>query len=630
MSLFLCSSCPGNEPASLAIQARFVTHPAVAGLRLRCEQFDGLWVMLGIDEAGPEPRVTVTASWIVIGTARLDEPPGVDGGAATLSGHDVERLARAVEANGPEALTRVGGEFAVVLFERRTQRIVAIRDALGVHSLYYERDGERIACSSRATLLARGDRYDIGYLAAFVANAAMPSDQTPFAGVRAVPPGHLLSASRGALSVQRYWDPGPLAARADDTRTFVNAAGLVGEFRARFATAVSRRLTGRDDVWAQLSGGLDSSSVVSTAAALARERSVPFGVAGTVTLVDRQGTGGDEREYSDAVAGMYGLRNEQIVDSEWWDDDGERPPLTDHPTPSYVVYARDRRLARLVRNAGGRVVLSGYGSDQYLGGSALFFADWLATGRAREALREMARWAMIGRVSFWRLAFHNAFVPLAPAVLRARVVRAADLPTWVPAKARRAFDLAARHNVASAYDGPRGRKYHSEILHGIAAIPHVLAHHQVIQSVVEERHPFLDRELVEFALALPAAACAQPGARKWVLREAMRGVLPEPLRTRRGKGSMDGRTSWMLEHRRHEIEAWLRDPILGQLGCLDPSILLASLTQAVNGADHLRSMIIRALAGETWLRARAGLSVTLAPRAGAYEAIPPGRGVSVI
>ena len=591
-------------------QARYLTHPSCVSLRLWSEQVDDLWFLLGTNDVGPEPVVSQSGSWLGVGTVRLDDRSALTRyqRGTVPPANDLALLVRGIEAQGTEVLSQLAGDFAIVLFDRLSRMLFAVRDTLGVHPLYYRAETKQFAFSSCAALLAPEGHYDVNYIAAFVANSAIRPDQTPYAGVLALPAGHHITVARGEATVERYWDPARFAGTLDDA-TPSRMKELVEEFRIRLTTAVARRLTAQSDVWAQLSGGMDSSSVVSVAASLAESGQAPAGLSGTVTLVDRHGTGGDERAFSNAVVARYRLRNELIVDSEWWESDGSPPPRTDFPAPSYLVFARDRRVATIVRAAGGRVLLSGYGSDQYLGGSAIFFADWLATGRAGDAVREMARWSMIGRVSFWKLAFHNAIAPLLPSALRSLLLPATQLPPWLPRQLATRFDLANQHMVQSAYGGPLGRKYRTDITQAITGIPSVLAHHAVMQGIVEERHPFLDRALVEFSLSLPTSCCAQPGARKWILREAMRNTLPESIRVRRGKGSVDGATSWSLAHRREAIDQLLRDSILAQFGCLEPESLRTAVTRAVNGADHLRASVIRTLALETWLRARAGLPI---------------------
>src|SRR6185437_13961882 len=116
---------------------------------------------------------------------------------------------------------------------------------------------------------------------------------------------------------------------------------------------------------------------------------------------------------------------------------------------------------------------------------------------------------------------HNAVIPLMPAALMRRSLGAACVPPWIPPATRRAYGLEARSFVARVARGPLGRKYVTDILMALESMPEVLALHAVMQDVVEERHPFLDRSLVELSLGFPPSMCAQPCARKWVLREAM-------------------------------------------------------------------------------------------------------------
>ncbi|HJU64931.1 MAG TPA: asparagine synthase-related protein [Gemmatimonadaceae bacterium] len=622
MSFFVCSTGRDGTRHFPQLRADAMRRHA-AGYQLHMLQDGGLRAALASNGVGPIP-VSAQGRWLIaVGTLRLDSREEIRVLAdSPPAASDLELVVSAFERHGPRIVSRIIGDFALVIHDARTCRTFAARDAFGVGTLYIAGRSDELVFSSRADVAAAGIRdweyvvrrpdvaaaapdaraFDADYLAELLANAAGDPMRTAFRGVRALPPAHLLIADDEGLRFERYWHPARHTHRTPGT-----SGECVQEFGRVFAEGVQLRLTGADDTWAQLSGGLDSSSVVSMAATLERDGAVGRALGGTLTLVDTRGTGGDEREFSGAVIERFGLRNEQIVDHGWWGDDDMVPPLTDRPTPAYLAYGRDHRLATIARAAGGRVLLSGYGSDQYLGGSAIFLADWMAHGRVLDALREAARWAAIGRVSFWKLAWHNAVVPLLPPRLRRRSVPETRVPSWIPPALVRRLELEERSVVQHAYEGPFGGKYVGDILRAVLAMADVPALHAVIQESIEERHPFLHRPLVELALSLPPDMCAQPCARKWVLRQAMRGLLPEVVRTRRGKGSVDGQASWALVHERERIDLLLHEPLLADMGCVDAVGLRDAIRAAAHGGHHLRAEVIRALALETWLRARMGV-----------------------
>jgi asparagine synthase (glutamine-hydrolysing) len=90
------------------------------------------------------------------------------------------------------------------------------------------------------------------------------------------------------------------------------------------------------------------------------------------------------------------------------------------------------------------------------------------------------------------------------------------------------------------------------------------------------------------------------------MREAMRGVLPEVVRTMRTKTAISGRVRWSLVRERGKVEGLLRDPILAQMGAIEPEPLRRAIDVAVNGDDRLLFGVLRPLSLETWLRARVG------------------------
>jgi hypothetical protein len=201
---------------------------------------------------------------------------------------------------------------------------------------------------------------------------------------------------------------------------------------------------------------------------------------------------------------------------------------------------------------------------------------------------------------------HNIAMPLYPPVVLRRLLPAVSVPSWVPQRTVREFALAERTVTQQAYRGRSGGKYIASVLRLLDAMPDVLALHAVIQDIIEERHPFLYRPLIEFALGLPAQLCAQPMARKWILREAMRGMLPETVCTRPGKGSIDGSLARTLSRKAGWMRALLDHSVLAEMGLVDHAAVVRAIEQGAGGADYQRAAIVRTLALECWLQVRSG------------------------
>jgi asparagine synthase (glutamine-hydrolysing) len=596
-----------GAPVPDAWRIRFASAPCCRTLSLDFVESTGFWGFVGGDAAGRRPTWVRHRHRIAIGTVRLDDPPaaGKTQSGASVVASELKHIAGTWWGEA-QATAKLIGDFAFVIYDERSRAIVGARDVFGVDTLYYRVFADVVTFASRADLLATEGEYDRQFLAEFVARADSGGSRTPYNGVSAVPPAHVVRTIARKVVTQRYWSAA--AFTKPDARPWPT---LVHEFREHFATAVRTRLSPSARTWAQLSGGLDSSSVVSMAQSLASDGREPNGLGGTVTLVDAHGTGGDERYFSDTVVSEYGIRNEQVSGYGWWQSDGAEPPRTDLPTPAYLMYARDRRMAEVVRAAGGEVLLSGYGADHYLGGSAVFLADWAAQGRWRAALKESMRWAVAGHVSFWTFAMHNIALPLCPSVVLRRLVPAVSVPMWVHPRAVSEFALAERTVTQQAYGGRAGGKYIESVLHTLDAMPSVLALHAVTQDIIEERHPFLYRPLVELALGLPAQLCAQPMARKWILREAMRGVLPERVRTRPGKGSIDGSLARSLAREAEWMRALLDCSVLVEMGLVNHAALMRAIEEGAQGTDFQRGAIVRTLALECWLQVRSGRWVDL-------------------
>ncbi len=520
---------------------------------------------------------------IGVGDVRLDDRAAVARMAGLHSpggASDLALVLAAIDACGERAVGELIGDFAFVVWDPGAHKLIAARDAFGVRTLYQRQVGDLLLFSDRIDALRPSGDWDLEYFADYLTGMVAPGTRTPWRDVQCVVPGGFVLA-RGSVSTERrYWS-------AHTFEPVERDPGAVDRFRSLFEEAVRTRMGGPGQTWAQLSGGVDSSSIVAVAH--------DSGLSGTITSVDTLGRG-DERRFIEPVLRRFRVRNEQVIDHWPWQGDEGPAPITEQPGVLYPFFARERRMHTVLRSAGARVLLCGIGSDHYLSGSLDYIADMAASGRWRAALGELADWSVARRTSFWKLA-------------RAQLLRRrpdASLPGWMET------GFAARTNAAARVREERdaligaGRRFATPIAEGLDAI-HVWLHRWPYGEDIEVRYPFLYRPLVEASLRLAPELRIRPhGGNKWVLREAMRGRLPEEVRTRNGKGSIDDRILWSFAHERARLDALLANPILAELGCVRPDALRTAVELARNGRRQNMLPLMNVLSLETWLAVRAG------------------------
>ena len=254
----------------------------------------------------------------------------------------VQLAAMMVDRFGVAAIDKLRGDFAFVAWDASAQRLFAVRDPFGVKPLFYRKTGQHLLLASRLDPLCGPEEYDLDYIADFVIGLPGPSPRTIWRGTVQVEPGSIVM-QRGSVTTQtRYWSATDFAADAT-----ISEHGAIEEFRNLFTDAVGARMA-PGETWAQLSGGLDSSAVVSVAGQRLN---------GTVTIADSLGSG-DESFFCDAVTRRYDVANSVLRDYWPWRNDGPGAPrASDEPTPLFPFFERDRRMVDVVVHGGGRVLL---------------------------------------------------------------------------------------------------------------------------------------------------------------------------------------------------------------------------------------------------------------------------------
>lgn len=594
--MYVCALRPRGEPLSKPDVLTYLTQLGRAPGGALHSLVEGPFAAVATSHSAQlRPQLARWRCLVGAGDVRLDNRARVAelaGTRPTAAMSDLELVLAALDAAGEGCVPAILGDFAFVAWDARAQKLLAVRDAFGVKPLYRcATDGMVLFSSDIAPLNVEG-AYDLDFIADYLTGHAAPATQTIWRGISAVGAGSLVRYRGTVQSRERYWQPDWFEPANDGDET-ANAI----HFRELFDEGVRARMEGAGDVWAHLSGGLDSSAVVSVASGL----TLPGArLAGTVTVVDTLGEG-DERVYSDAVLERCGVRNEQVQDYWAWQDDGRGPPLVDQPYPMLPFHARDQAVHDTVRKSGARVLLSGMGADHYLDGTLDYITDMASAWRVRDALRELTTWSVATRQSFWQMGRRYLLEPF----VATAGATGLNAPPWMSAS------LVARlegfPQPPSRLRGAHTSRFAGRVTAGLQALPAWLERWPYGEHV-EMRYPFLYRPLVEWSLRLPPRQRVRPHARKWILREATRDVLPETVRTRSTKGGIDARILWSLRRERPRLERLLRDPILAQLGCVDGALLRDTVDRAARGVPVNNVHLFSALSLETWLASRAASS----------------------
>jgi asparagine synthase (glutamine-hydrolysing) len=560
------------------------------------------WVSLGPcsarianDGRGASATLVQSPTALAAGLVRIDNR-GEISRLAQCDSHqsDLAIVVAALARHGETSIQALEGDFAFAYWDNTQRQLIVARDALGVRILYQAEDPREFAFSSHAGHLGADRQWSLEYFADFIGDY-MSKVLTPYTGVMRFAPATYQVVRDRRSTMRRYWSPHQFS-----TTWKVDSRSAVEHFTTLFTNSLRACITNDRECWSQLSGGVDSSSIVSMACRLARTEPDFPRLGGTVTLINTFSRLGDERTYSDVVVKACGVRNEQYIDPDLWEARTEKPPLTDVPDGTYPLFARDLEVCRTIRASGGRVLLTGIGPDHYLYGDRVYFADWIANGRVAESIREMYRLAVLGRISFWQFTYRNAVRPFVE-----RPKTSADQwPAWVHPSFASRFPIADR-GTTPRRPSAMGRHLITHTANQIDAMEHGIMRGVTGESL-DIRNPYLSRPLVEFSLQLPPEMLVEGRAHKHILREAMRGILPEEVRRRLSKGFVDTSVDDAFVRQHGTLHALLERSILGDMGCID--VRLAQKALSLRTAAHWseRNRLRHMLTLESWLAAKSG------------------------
>jgi len=479
-------------------------------------------------------------------------------GHSFRSGTDTEVIVAAYEQWGTAAFSRFNGMWAIAIFDSEKNEIICCRDHFGIKPLYFTRTGSWFLAGSeiKQFTVFPDFRPVLNKEAAvnFLANGLLNySDKTFFEGVEELRPGHYLryDLSDHSVKVHCWYDLAKASIRINDT-----FGSAIKRTRELFLDSVRLRMRSDVPVGSCLSGGIDSSSIVSViyAEKMANETFATV----TSCYEDKRY---DEQKFSDEVTRQTGFRSLKVfpdLNCLW--DEGHFDKMLYHQDQPFSTASHYSEFSvfRKARESAVIVMLDGQGSDEYLCGYGEFFLL-----RIREMLRRFQY------LRAWRLikakAAHNQVSALAearsflrsaylPGIIRSvKKIIGKDAYPWISEE----WKVIAKKAVVQ-FDGKNIREQSlAEISH--SSIPYQL-HSEDRNSMmfsIESRLPFLDPRLVEYGIGLPSSFKIRDGYTKFILREAI-GELPESIRLRKDKMGFEAPDApWIMQNKalvRKELE----------------------------------------------------------------------------
>jgi asparagine synthase (glutamine-hydrolysing) len=501
--------------------------------------------ILDLSDGGRQPMVSADGRYAVIYNGELynyielrDELAAR--GAGFRSRSDTEVLLAAVAEWGLDALPRFVGMFAFALLDTRERRLVLARDFFGIKPLYYTTASGRFAFASEAKALlalpgvpriANAERV-FDYLRV---GRTDDDGRTMFADMHQLPAAHVLeldldATDSGPVVPRRYWSPDL------DARSSLTEREAAGRLRDAFLEGVRLHLRSDVPVGAALSGGIDSSAIVTAIRHLAPSTEIH-----TFSYVASPPAVSEER-WSALVSDAAGTvrHTVRLTAAELVRDLDDLILTQDEPFGSTRIYAQ-YRVFRLAREAGIKVMLDGQGADELLAGYPPFLGGRLASllraGNVGGALRLARAISRRGDTSLRPIALEagGRLLPDALRPLAKRLAGEGSAPHWL------AEDWFAARRVRGAVRAPyAGRGYlREQLVESLTVgLPSLLRYEDrnSMAHSIESRVPFLTPQLANFLLALPEDhLIAADGTSKSVFRRAMRGIVPDAVLERRDK-----------------------------------------------------------------------------------------------
>jgi len=543
--------------------------------------------------------------------------------ADVLTGNstDVEIAAAAYEQWGERSFAKLIGDWALAIWNPATRSLILAKDVIGTRHLYYAAEESRITWSTilDPLVLLAGRKFQLceeyiaGWLGFFPA-----THLTPYVGIDSVPPSCFVRLQPGKREIRKYWDFDPhkrILYRTD--------AEYEEHFRIVFAEAVRRRLRSDSPVLAELSGGMDSSSIVCMADEIIARGLAETPRVDTISYYDDSEPNWNERPYFAKVEQKRGQMGSHINVSERCSFPSSGDCFAVTPATDGSAGRAISQFGDLLALQGYRALLSGTGGDEVTGGvptPAPELEDLLVRGRIVLLAHSLKLWALTLRKPWTHLLFEAArgFLPVEIVGLPKHMRPA----RWLNQKyARRYRRALSGYQERLKIFGPSPSVQDSvTALNAVRRQIECCTPSSLLNC--DRRYPYLDRAFLEFMYAVPRNQLVRPGQRRSLMRRALVGIVPDEILNRKRKAFVVRAPVRAVSSQSDRLLSCNRNMVTVAQEITDEEELLEALKQTASGLDRPALALMRTLSVEQWLRRPAVQNVLKSPASRGQRAAP--------
>jgi asparagine synthase (glutamine-hydrolysing) len=569
-----------------------------------------------------QPHISSSGA-VITWNGRLDNRPELISelsDSLTNGSTDVAIVAMAFEKWGANCFAKLIGDWALSIWNPGNRSLILAKDPIGTRHLYYSLDNNQVTWSTilDPLVLFAGKTFEIceEYIAGWFAIPVFPAAHlTPYVGIHAVPPSSSVLLRPGKHIVSKYWDFDP------GRRIRYRTDGEYEEhFRSALATAVQRRLRSDRPVLAELSGGMDSSSIVCMADIVIARGDAECPRLDTVSWFDDTydhlepdsnelhwiSKVEEKRRRTGCQINIGALRRIEVketISHKFFESEFENDHLAAIPSANKGLSEHFKQYAAYMKSEGHRVTLSGIGGDEPTGGGVPTptpeLQNLLARARFVTLSRQLKSWAAKMRTTrlplLWEAVqgFFSAHVNVPKEMLTT---------TWL-------YPGFVRRNRATFWGYPFRVKLFGPLpsfqdhIDKFEANRRFVAYCRLSSELLREvRYPYYDRDFLEFMYAIPRAQIVRVGQRRSLMKRALVGIVPDELLSRRRKAFVP------QEPKKDSSAEWpslidIGQSIVGSsVGIIHPGRFAKALQKACCNEDVPIESLKRTLTLEFWLR----------------------------